>query len=159
MMTNRFYSTLLAGCFFLSAGLRAGEAQPGDLKFQVALIWGTNKENPTDPTLKEVDPKLKEGLQKIFKWKHYYEVKRDSNKEPFVVAKKGSSERKLSEKCKIEARQIDGRDSGKPMLEVKVIGEGNWVKTVRQPVVPKEYLTIAGDDKNDTAWFIVLTPK
>jgi hypothetical protein len=158
-MTNRIYSLLFIGSLFLMTSWAAGEVQAGDVKFQVALVWGTNKEKLDDPTLKEVDPKLKESLQRFLKWKHYYEVNRDRNKEPFVVSDKGSSKRKLSDKCEIEARLVEGRDQGKPMVEVKVIGEGKLVKTVRQPIVAKESLTIAGDDKNDTAWAIVLTPK
>jgi len=40
---------------------------------------------------------------------------------------------------------------------VKIFGEGKHLRTVRQPIPPGEMLVLAGDDKNDTAWFVVLT--
>jgi hypothetical protein len=99
------------------------------------------------PPLKEVDAQLAERLRKVFKWKHYYEIFR---KEPVTVGN-AAEKVKLSQKCEIELRNI-----GKPMLEVKLFGEGKLVKTVKQGVTPD--LVIGGDDpKNDSGWFIVIS--
>jgi hypothetical protein len=109
------------------------------------------KKTPDDksqkPPLKEVDPQLAERLRKVFKWNHYYEIFR---KEPVIVGN-AAEKVKLSPKCEIELRNI-----GMPMLEVKLFGEGKLVKTVKQGVTPD--LVIGGDDpKNDSGWFIVIS--
>ncbi len=127
---------------------KGGQAVP---KGAVTSSENKVKKAPDDtnqkPPLKEVDPQLAERLRKVFKWKHYYEIFR---KEPVTV---GNAVEKvtLSKKCDIELKNI-----GMPMLEVKLFGEGKLVKTVKQGVTPD--LVIGGDDpKNDSGWFIVIS--
>ncbi len=50
---------------------------PADLNLQAQLVWGTNNEKPDDPKLKDVDPQVKDKLRGVFKWKNYFEVKRE----------------------------------------------------------------------------------
>jgi hypothetical protein len=126
------------------------ESKAQDRKFEAELIWGTDQAKPDAPDLKPVDPELVERLQKIFKWKHYYQVR----KKDFIVAAKPKPGTLvvLSDKCEIEVT-----DKGMPMTEVKLFGEKKLVKTIKQAIT--QCLVIAGDDRNDTAWFVVLTPK
>ncbi|MBI4664748.1 MAG: hypothetical protein HY735_38660 [Verrucomicrobia bacterium] len=126
----------------------AAEPKVGERQFEAQLIWGTDKEKPGDPELKPVEPELVERLQKVFKWKYYYQVKR----EVITVPTKGAGKVTLSKKCEVEVR-----DLGKPMTEVKLFGEKKLVKRITQAVT--QCLVMAGDDRNDTAWFVVLTPK
>ena len=134
--------------FFLALDLNAAEAKAEDRKFEAQLIWGTDKEKPDDPKLKPVDPELVKRLQNVFKWKYYFQV----NQVPFVVPAKKAKKVELSDKCEVEVR-----DLGKPMTEVQLFGEKKLVKKITQAVA--QCLVIAGDDRNDTAWFVVLTPK
>ena len=57
----------------------------------------------------------------------------------------------MSSKCDIEVR-----NEGHGMFEVRFLGEGKSLKKVRQVIPPGELLVIAGDDKNANAWFVVL---
>lgn len=147
MRANSFFAHFLFGLFLIH-GVAGAELKPGDRKFEAQLIWGTDKEKLNDPDLQPVDPDLVGRLQKVFKWKVYYRVK----KVEFVVPAKGNKTVELSPKC-----EIDVTDKGKPMTEVKLFGEKKLVKTIKQAVT--QCLVIAGDDRNDTAWFVVLTPK
>ncbi len=151
-MITRVLSSLslgiLAACFlqFTQFGLLPVRAA-GETVFQVQLIWGTDGEKPKDKPLKEVDSKFQEKLKGIFKWKNYYEVNRQS----IALAKDGSQKVKLSEKCDIQLK-----DLGNSRVEIHLFGEGKPVVKKAQTVVIGEPIVLAGDSKNDTAWFVVL---
>jgi len=148
-MITRFLSASLLGTLGLLICLAAYPAgAPAELAFQAQLIWGTNGDKPADKPLKEVDAKLQESLKKIFKWKNYYEVKRAA-----VTTGKDSKKVKLSDKCEIQVQ-----DLGASRVEVRLFGEGNLVTKSTQPLVSGEPIVLGGFSKNDTAWFIVLTP-
>ncbi|MEW6161593.1 MAG: hypothetical protein AB1813_29530 [Verrucomicrobiota bacterium] len=140
-----FSLTLLA---FLGNGF--AQVLAADPEFEVQLIWGTNGEKPKGQQLSDVDSKLKDKLASVFKWKNYFEV---TKKE--VVAKKNRPPKiKLSDKCDIEVR-----DAGNSTIEVKLYGEGKYERKVTKAFAPGELIVLAGDAKNNTAWFVVLTPK
>jgi hypothetical protein len=149
-MINRTLFGIILGSLFFSCALQTASAQPkkDELCFQVELIWGAN-EKQNDPKLTDVNPQLKERLQSIFKWNYYYKV----NSDRVCVPVGDSKKHKLSDKCDIELK-----DLGKPMLEVKLYGEGKLMSTVKKAVAPND-LVLAGDDpKNKTAWFVVIKP-
>ncbi|MBM3837694.1 MAG: hypothetical protein FJ398_06975 [Verrucomicrobia bacterium] len=149
MRADLFFVPLFLGLVF-TLGIESAEPKGGDRKFEAQLIWGTDKEKPDDPKLKKVDPELVAGLQKIFRWAHYYQVTNVT----FVVPlkPKPGTRVKLSDKCDIEVS-----DKGKPMTEVKLFGEEKLVRTINQAI--PQCLVIGGDVPNQTAWFVVLTPK
>ena len=68
----------------LAAGLLAGffpallASVPVETRVQAVLVWGTDDAKPTGKALKELDPKLREKLGKIFKWQNYFEVSRQN---------------------------------------------------------------------------------
>ena len=121
----------------------------GETSFQVQLVWGSDGERPKDKPIREVDPKLQEKLKGIFKWKNYYEV----NRMALSVPKDSSQKLKLSEKCEIQVQ-----DMGASRIEIRLFGEGKLVVKKAQTVIPGEMIVLAGDSKDDTAWFVVLTP-
>ena len=123
-------------------------AENDAIKFDTQLIWGTNDKKPEDRDLKDVDAKLIDKLKAVFKWKNYYTVE----KKALAVPLKGAGKVKLSDKCELELQ-----DLGNMMFEVRLLGEGKLVKTMRQQITSD--LVIAGDDKNDTAWFVVIAVK
>ncbi len=129
-------------------GLREALAA-AETHYQVQLIWGTDSEKPKDKPLQEVDAKLQDKLKGIFKWKNYYEV----SHKPVVVPKDGSQKVKLSDKCEIQVQDV-----GNSRAEIRLFGEGQLVVKKVQAVVPGEMIVLAGNSKDDTAWFVVLVP-
>ena len=119
-----------------------------DLNLQAQLVWGTNKEKPDDPKLKEVDSSVAEKLRKVFKWKNYFEV----NRQHFTVPVGSPKSVKMSDDCKIEVQNL-----GNASIEVKLYGKGKLAVRKTQKISPSELLVLAGDDKDDTAWFVVLS--
>jgi hypothetical protein len=130
------------------AGIRPIQAAPENT-FQVQLIWGTDGERPKDKPLKDVEPKLLEKLKGVFKWKNYYEVEQKS----LTVPKQGSQKLKMSEKCEIELQDLSAS-----RIEIRLFGEGKLVVKKAQTVVPDEPIVLGGGGKDQTAWFVVLTP-
>src|SRR5882757_7536724 len=58
------------------ATLRATE--PQKITFYVQLIRGSDSDNPDDPAWKPVGAKPDKNLRAVFRWKNYWEVKRES---------------------------------------------------------------------------------
>jgi hypothetical protein len=148
-----WYISLVCGCAVLlgsvhgrSDQLLAGESK-GELKFEVQLIWGTNGEKPPGKNLREVEPRITEALKGIFKWKNYFEVTHTN----VAVASKAMQSVKLSDKCEVQVRNL-----GNSSVQIKLLGEGKCVHTRKEPITRGKLITIAGEDKNDTAWFVVL---
>ncbi len=125
----------------------AGASVPVETRVQAVLIWGTDEAKPTGKTLKEVDAKLREKLGKIFKWQNYFEVGRQS-----ATAMVGKVQgMKLSDECSVEIKILPEN-----IAEVKLIGKGKTIVTRRHSLTKPDALVLAGDDKNNTAWFVVL---
>ena len=108
-------------------------------------IFGT----PNDRKLKDVEPQTRQKLASVFKWRDYYEVDRQIVKVPLSSKKRV----RMSDKCEIEVENL-----GEPNIEVKLYGEGRMVVRKKQALPPGESLVLAGEDKNATAWFVVITP-
>ena len=134
-------TAVLLGCWSQAA------TNPPELKLQAQLVWGTNGAKPDDPKLKEVDSEVTEKLRAVFRWKNYFEV----NRQTFSVPASSSKTARMSEQCEIEVH-----NPGDGAIEVKLHGQGKMVVKKTQKIKAGELLVFAGDDKNDTAWFVVL---
>jgi len=132
---------------FMALALGVSSVFATEQKLQAKLIWGTDEANPAGAKLKQVDQKLKDKFCGIFKWKNYFEVETQH----FSLASDAVKKVTMSPKCDIEVR-----NEGNGMFEVRLYGETKLLKKVRQVIPPGELLVIAGDDKNATAWFVVL---
>ena len=143
-MNTRLRFLLCLGLLFAWVGLLPAVA--GDMKLEIQLIWGTNDEKSPDPSHKAVDPAVAKKLA-IFKWKKYYLVRRQEITLPSRSAKKIA----LSKQCEIEIKELEG-----PRIEVNVFGQGKHVLKKTENISKDNMLTIAGDDKNDCAWFILI---
>jgi hypothetical protein len=144
-VTSRLW--LAAVMVFTVCSLPVGAAT-GDLPLQAQLIWGTDGDKPKDRDLKDVDTATKEKLKKVFKWKNYFEV----DKQEFKVPMSSKKRVRMSAKCEVEVENL-----GDSQVEVKLIGESKMVVKKRQALKPGELLVLAGDDKNNNAWFVILT--
>jgi hypothetical protein len=120
-------------------------------KFAAILIWGTDDEKPQDKDLKEVDEALKEKFSKLpVKWKNFYEVTRKN-----ITVKVGEPQHfKLSSKCEVKINQT--KNEG---MDLELIGDGKTVYKGTRSMPTKDILILGGDDKNATAWFVVLKPE
>ena len=145
VFSSRAGRLLLAIFLFLATVLDGSAAE---LKLEAKLIWATNDEKSPDPEHKPVDPATAEKLRKVFKWKNYFVVNRIVK----VVPSRGSSRFDLSKHCSVEIRELEG-----PKVEVKLIGQGKEVHKTTKTLTKGEWFTYAGDDKNESAWFVIIT--
>jgi hypothetical protein len=146
----------LAVCAVVLFGLTLAEdakkeQAQSETKYIAILIWATDGSKPDDPHLKDVDEHFRGKLKKIFKWQNYYEV----NRQTFTL-KNGEKNKmvKLSEKCELKLDQSEQEG-----MAVELIGEGKPMKKVKQAMPLTDWLVVGGDDKNATAWFVVIKPE
>jgi len=142
LQMNRIALAVLAGL------LLAGGAVASDIKVEAVLVWGTNGEKPKDANLKVADKATTEKLGKVFKWKNYFEVSRKSASIP----SRSSSKIAVSKDCEVEITELEGAK-----VAYRLIGKGNPVNKTVAALSKGESFVIAGEDKNETAWFIVIT--
>jgi hypothetical protein len=115
---------------------------------EAQLLWATDDAKSPNPNHKPVDAALEKKLKSIpLKYKHYFEVKRQA----FTINDQAYSKVEMSKHCYIEVK-----DKGETRVTVKLYGEGKFVKRLDGPLPKGETVAIAGDDKNGTAWLVVV---
>ena len=137
----RFVCILLLGVFAIAAGAE-------ELKIDAKLIWGTNDEKSPDSAHKPVDKAMTARLRKVFTWKNYFVV----NSQNVTIPSRSTRQIKMSKQCTIEITELEG-----PKVEVKLIGDGKPVNKTVKALSKGECFTIAGDAKNESAWFVIIT--
>ncbi len=137
----------LAAAVFLFGSFDSVVAGTDDLTLHAKLIWGANGQKPNDPKVQAVDAETAKKLSKVFKWQSYYEVSRTN----FVVTAGTRRKVSMSPQCDLEVEYL-----GTSSVKVKLYGEGKMVVCKSQTITPGEIAVVAGPDKNDTAWFVVL---
>ena len=123
-------------------------ANAANLKLEAQLIWATDTEKSPDPSHKPVDAATEARLKKTFKWKYYFVV----NRLVKDVPSRSTVRFDLSKKCSLDISELEG-----PRVEVKLIGEGKPVHKTVKALSKGESITYSGDDKNETAWFVIIT--
>ena len=121
-------------------------AEPA-LTVKARLIWGTDDPNPNKPDIKPVDPKLAATLGKVLRWKNYYDCGGTNVTLNLNQVKKV----RVSADCELEINNL-----GQSRAEIKMYGKGKLVLTQKQEILV-EPLVLGGPDKNDSAWFVVLS--
>ena len=136
---------IAALCFLV---LGASNAQAGDMKLEAQLLWGTDKSESPDPKHKQVEPEVREKLNKLpLKWTHYYLV----NSEKFSVAAGKTRKVDLSPKCAVEVKAVD-----RSTIEVTLFGKGEQVMKRLQALPVGEILIIGGNAPGSTSWLVVV---
>lgn len=139
---------LACGWLFYACWMPLPARAGGDeLKLEIRLIWGANEPTSPDPDHKPLDSALTKWLQKKLQWKYFFEVNRQTASFPLQNARKI----RMSRKCELEIKYL-----GQSRIEIKLIGQGKPVNRMIHKLSRGDWLIIAGDDKNNTAWFIVL---
>ncbi len=128
----------------------AARAETGDMKLEAQLIWATNDKQDPNPKHKPVAPEIQEKLNQLpLKWANYFEV----NKLDLDIPKGESRKAKLSDKCEVEIKNLDGTK-----VEVALLGSGKndplWKRT--QGLPKGEILVLGGNAPNSTAWLVAL---
>ena len=126
----------------------AAPAWAEELKVEARLIWGTNDDKSPDPSHKPVDKDLSTRLRNVFKWKNYFEVNRVNS----TIPSRGTKKLEMSKACTVEITELAG-----PKVEVKLMGKGKMVNRTVEALSRGNCFTIGGPDKNETAWFVVVT--
>ena len=150
MRSHRVFASRLIGCCAAAVLLWAlsARAEPGDLKCEAQLIWGTNEASSPNPKHKPVAPELEEKLKNSpFKWEHYFEVRR----ERFIVPLAKEKTVPMSKNCEIRVKNL-----GDSQVELRLFGKGKQVSKITQALPKDQLLITGGNAENSTAWFVVL---
>jgi hypothetical protein len=148
MSIRRFLAclTALLGVFcFSSARLYAAESS--GIRVEAILVWATHVAKTNDASLKELEPELAKKLSKRFKWNLYYEVRRKEA----IVSGKDATHVPISDKCSLDIKHL-----GEERFEVHLTGKGKAVSRTVESLAHGHLMILGGDDKNDTAWLIVI---
>jgi hypothetical protein len=150
MSAKLFSSTLLAwlwtGCFLWA--LSDSSACAAEMKLEVQLLWGTTNATSPDPKHKEVEPAVKDKLDKLpLKWNKYFLV----NSQPISLKKGEAKKVRLSEKCAVQVKNLED-----PSIEVSLYGRDEDLMTRVQALPKGEVLILGGNAPNKTSWLVVL---
>jgi hypothetical protein len=131
--------------------LACGEAraQPGGMKLQAFLLWGTDESKPPEgKTYKPIEPDIRQKLKDLpLKWTNWFEV----NRVACAVPQGAVKEVPVSEKCQVNVKKNTGSE-----VEVSLIGKGKEVVKRKQSLPKGEILVLGGNAPNSTAWLVVL---
>ena len=131
----------------LLAGPGCGPAtnDPG-ITVYLQLIRGNDQDTPPTADARPIGPKLSEDLHSVFKWRRYWELKRDS-----VVVRPGQKvRRRMSPEREVEIELLDSQ-----RMAARIYLNGKLTRSRTQPAEGAFY--VAGGDKGEgQSWFIVL---
>jgi len=148
MSLHRNLTWLLAAAVCSLMAVPIARAVEPDMHLEAVLVWATNGEKPAGKDLKELEPALAKKLHKSpYKWKNYFEVRRLTAS----VSPQTMKTVPMSSHCALEII-----NNGDNRVEVKLVGEGKPVSRHVESLPPGHIMVIAGDDKDDNAWLIVL---
>ena len=122
----------------------ADEAQK--ITFYVQLIRGSDSGKPDDPAWKPVGAKLDKQLRAVFRWKNYWEVKRET----VTLSKDKVARRHLTRDREVEIRLLDP-----PNTQIRLFNHGALTRCSHQPI--GEHMSIlGGESKTGECWFVVV---
>jgi hypothetical protein len=121
----------------------------GDMPLKMVLIWGTDEEHPADKSLKPANPETVAQFREVCKWKYYFEVTNTVT----ALSPTGTNKIRLSPKCEVEVS-----NHGAEGIAAKFYGENKLIYSGKSKVETGKHWGIGGNDKNATAWFVILTP-
>jgi hypothetical protein len=122
-------------------------AEVEKIPFSVQLIRGSDSDKPDDPAWKPVEAKLDKNLRAVFRWRYYWEVKRESVSllPDKVVRLHLTSERE------VELKLLDP-----PNTQIRLFYKGELTRCSHQPI--KDHICVlGGDQKSGESWFVVVS--
>src|SRR5271170_2640169 len=138
---RRFLLALLV----IGAPLAQGADVPA-VTFYVQFIRGSDGDSPPEPQARLIGPKLDRRLHDVFKWKNYWEIKRE-----VVTLQTGATVRKrMTARREIELAWPGPRD-----MTISIYTDGKLTRKREQSIDTAFY--IAGGDSADTqCWFMIV---
>jgi hypothetical protein len=136
---------LLLVLLLLAAPRAKGAEAPG-LTFYVQLVCGSDGEAPPARPARSIGPKLDQRLHNVFKWKNYWEIKRE-----VVTVKAGAKVRKLM----TAERQVEISWPGSRDMIVSIYAHGKLTRKRTQTVDAGFYIAGGGNDAAEP-WFIIV---
>jgi len=116
------------------------------ITFYVQLVRGSDSEKPDDPAWKPVGAKLDSKLRAVFRWKNYWEVKREA----VTLSKDKVARRRLTRDREVEIRLLDP-----PNTQIRLFNRGALTRCSHQPI--GEHMSIlGGESKTGECWFVVV---
>ena len=124
--------------------VRAADAQK--VTFYVQLIRGSDSDRPDDPACKPVGAKLGEILRRVFRWKNYCEVKRET----VTLSKDKVARLHLTREREVEVKLLDP-----PNTQIRLYHKGQLTRCSHQPI-NEHMCVLGGDSTSGDPWFVVV---
>jgi len=140
-MKQVLLALLMIGVPFLA---RAADAPA--MTFYVELIRGSDQDVPPTPDAHEVGVRLYHRLHDVFRWKNYWEVKREN-----VSIRPGEKARVRITK----EREVEIDLSGSKDMTVSIYADGKLTRKRQQSLDTAFYIAGGSNDATDP-WFIVV---
>jgi hypothetical protein len=136
----------LLTCLLGFCPLVALSAQEKPITCQLQLIRGNDDAKPPTPDAKPVGPVLDKKLRAIFKWQHFWELKRET-----VNLKTGEKvRRRMSAEREVEVERTTAAQT-----TIRVFRDGKLV-VVQKQAAEAPCTVIGGDKDGNQSWFIVM---
>ena len=136
-------------CFALltTIGLNAApHAQGPTNTLYIQVLRGTERNRSPEAEWKAIGPKLSQKLSSVFKWKHYWEVKRQ---------KVAVTQEKVTKIYLLPDRDLEIETVKGGPAELRLYLKGELRRKLRLPVKTKVAI-LGGDSAEDEGWFIVV---
>ena len=114
--------------------------------FHIQLIRGTQESKPADPAWKPIGEKLSKRLEPVFRWKHYWEVTRQS-----VAVHAG----KVTKVTISPERVVEIELIGAKQRELRLFQNGELRRRMRGALDAKMSI-LGGDREGGESWFVVV---
>jgi hypothetical protein len=135
---------LLALLLIGAPAVKAADVAP--ITFYIQLIRGSDQDTPPLPDAHLIGDKLNRRLHDIFKWKNYWEVKREA-----VTLKQGMGVRKKMS----PERDVEITWTGDKNMVVSIYTNGK-VTRKRQQSTENTFYIAGGDNDATESWFIIV---
>lgn len=114
--------------------------------FYFQVVYGADSNVAPAENAIPIGPKLRKRLERVFRWKHYWEVKRGQ----FVVERAKTAKVDISERRRLEVSFVESAG-----LEIRIFKNGELVRKTREKQ-PLDFTLIGGDDGKRQSWFIIV---
>jgi hypothetical protein len=142
---GQFWTAILLMTLAAGGVARAADSLPVEMQ----LIWATNEPRSPDPKHRPVDPDVAKLLANTpYRWSYYFEVHRRVEDVP---NDRSLEKVVMSKHCALDIKYL-GNHLGRDRMQVKLYGDGQLVSMSKETLP----LLLAGDAKNDTAWFVLI---
>ena len=135
----------LIALLLVAAPLVQGADAPG-ATFYIQLIRGSDQDTPPAPQARLIGAKLDQRLHDIFKWKNYWEIKRET-----VTLNTGTTaRRRMSPQREVEIAWTSPKD-----VTISLYIDGKLTRK-RQQSIDTSFYIAGGDRDGSESWFIIV---